>query len=319
MVLAPGEKFCVILLGMGGPETVNDVGEFLFNIFSDREIIRLPGGPRFQKPLARMISKLRSGKVSRNYAAIGGGSPLLRWTQAQKENIENTLAPIHPGFAGFVGMRYFRPTMAHAVGMAIKAGYQKIVFLPMYPQYCKATTGSSFAEARRVLKSYQNVEASFIDDFHDLPGYTSLLKTYIDENIGDGETLLFSAHSIPQKFVDEGDPYVEQVKKTVALAAGERDYCLSFQSRTGPVKWVGPNTVAEATRLAGEGKRLFVVPVSFLCDHIETLSEIDIELAHHVKARTGKTIRRMPMFNDDARLGTALANLILNKVRVHAG
>ncbi len=302
-------RVCVILLGMGGPDSLDNIRPFLYNIFSDREIIQLPGGSLFQKPFAKLISKLRYKNVQKNYAQIGGSSPLLKWTESQKEHLEFIISPMKAPFEIFIGMRYFRPTIEDAISNAINANFDKIIFLPMYPQYCKATTGSSFTEAKRVLKKHPNVKAVFINDFHSNTAYLELLKSYIDNNILEDETILFSAHSIPEKFVDENDPYVSQVEFTAQQVAGKRDYVLSYQSRTGPVKWVGPDTVDETKRLLSEGKKLFIVPISFVCDHIETLFELDIELKELVSDHTN--IRRMPMFNDDRNFGSLLANIIL--------
>ncbi len=303
------DKVCVILLGMGGPDSLDNIKPFLYNIFSDREIIQLPGGSLFQKPFAKLISRLRHRKVQNNYSLIGGSSPLLKWTESQKEHLEFILSPTLGRFDVFIGMRYFTPTIESAIQQAVDAEYNKIIFLPMYPQYCKATTGSSFSEAKRVLLNQPAIKSIFIKDFHNDKAYLKLLKSYIDDNIQDDETLLFSAHSIPQKFVDDNDPYVSQVKFTAKQVAGERDYFLSFQSRTGPVKWVGPDTVDETKRLLADGKKLFIVPISFVCDHIETMFEIDIELKELVSDT--KNIRRMPMFNDDRNFGALLANLVL--------
>ena len=312
------QKAAVVLLAMGGPDSIDDIPEFLVNIFSDREIIRLPGGKLLQKPFARLISRLRSKGVQENYAAIGGGSPLLKWTTAQADVIRDELQKdMDVGL--FVGMRYFRPMVKQAIDEAYAQGYRKMYFLPMYPQYCRATTGSTFTVVRQEIEKRNDITAVFINDFHDIEQYTGLLKKHIDDNIKDNEILLFSAHSIPQKFVDEGDPYVDQVKRTAAMAAGDREYYLSFQSRTGPVKWVGPNTIDESVRLASmDGRGLFVVPVSFVCDHIETLHEIDIELSEIVKEKTGVTLSRMPMFNDSRAFGQMLAQLVSQRARVNA-
>lgn len=307
------DKIALIMLGMGGPDRLENIGEFLFNIFSDRSIIRLPGGSLFQKPLARLISLMRRKKVQAHYDLIGGSSPLLKWTKAQQDNIDFIMVPIFTSFKSFIGMRYFKPTIETAIDKAYADGFRRFCVLPMYPQYCKATTGSSFMEVKRSAGKYNDVEIGFINDFHDNPAYISLLKKYINANIQNDETLLFSAHSVPQKFFDEGDPYVGQTKKTAALAAGDREYFLSFQSRTGPVKWVGPDTVETVARLIESGKKLFVVPISFVCDHIETLYELDIELEQMVgKSAKGK-IRRMPMFNDDREFGSLLAEIIMER------
>jgi ferrochelatase len=310
-------KWCAILLAMGGPEAPEDIPEYLYNIFSDRSLIRLPGGRVFQRPFARLISRLRSKRVQEHYRLIGGASPLMKWTSAQAALIEQALSGNLDGFRCYVGMRYFRPTIHKAVREAYEDGYRKVCFVPMYPQYSAATVGSSFAEATRVLEKTPGMEAVFINDFHDAPGYTALLRDYIDCDIGPEDTLLFSAHSLPQRFVDEGDPYVDQVRQSAQLAAGKREYFVSFQSRTGPVTWVGPDTVVEARRLLSERRGdLFVVPISFVCDHIETLYEIDIELKE-LLGDQGHRLRRMPMFNDDRRLAEMLSDLILRSV--HSG
>lgn len=312
------DKLCVVLLSMGGPDTAADVKEYLYNIFSDRSIIRLPGGSVFQKPFARLISTVRRSQVQKNYERIGGGSPLLKWTRAQAQLIENDLASDLPGVRCRVGMHYFRPTIETAIATAYDEGYRSFCFLPMYPQFSAATTGSSFAVARNALDGLEGTATSFVKDFHDDTGYIRLLKEQIDGNIAPDETLLFSAHSLPKRFVDEGDPYVDQVRTTAALAAADREYVLSFQSRTGPVKWVGPDTLAEARRLLSNPRRkLFVVPLSFVCDNIETLHEIDIALVERLGAGAEHRLRRMPMFNDDPRFASVLADLIRRKVGVH--
>lgn len=314
------DKIAVVLLAMGGPDSTADIPEFLYNIFSDRSIIRLPGGAVMQKPFARLISRLRTKSVAGHYSHIGGGSPLLKWTQSQARLIGENLQREFDEVTCYIGMRYFRPSIESAIKAAVEDGYSRVCFVPLYPQFSTATSGSSFAVAREVLKTHPQIEATFIQDFHDNQEYTNLLGSYIEHNIQPGETLLFSAHSLPQKFVDEGDPYVEQVKKTAAMSAGTRDYHLAFQSRTGPVKWVGPDTVVEVKRLLDDSKcRLFVVPISFVCDHIETLYELDIQLKELVGEEKGARIRRMPMFNDDPSFGRVLANLVCAKVSEYAG
>jgi len=309
------DKFCVILLGMGGPETVDDIPVFLRNIFSDRAIIRLPGGKLFQKPFAHLIAKMRGKNVQENYRRIGGGSPLLKWTKSQADHIVSNLSHDGSSVKCYIGMRYFRPFTQSAIEAAYADGFRKIVFLPMYPQYCRATTGSSFTVARESLKGYNDVDAVFINEFHDHDGYIQLFRKYIEENIAEGERLLFSAHSIPQGFLDDGDPYVQQVERTAALVAGDREYSISYQSRTGPVKWVGPDTIEEVTRLCvTENKSLFIVPISFVCDHIETLFELDLDLEEQIGPSVAGKIRRVPMFNDDAEFGSVLANIITAQV-----
>lgn len=312
-----GDKLAVILLAMGGPDKLSDIKSYIYNIFSDRAIIRLPGGKLMQKPLARIIAQARYRKVQERYRLIGGRSPLLKWTTSQSDHIQMLLRQEGLDADCYVGMRYFTPTIETAMDKAYSDGHRFFCILPMYPQYCKATTGSSFTAVRQCLARLADTTAVFIDDFHDDDAYTALLGDYINANVAEDETILICAHSIPQKFVDEGDPYVNQVRRTAALAAGGREYFLSFQSRVGPIKWVGPDSTEEALRLVKErGKQLFVVPVSFMCDHLETLFDVDIDLKSKVSDITGVGVRRMPMFNDDSRLGRVLADIVLRKVQV---
>jgi ferrochelatase len=308
----------VILLSMGGPNRPEDIPSFLYNIFSDRTLIRLPGGALFQKPLAKLISHLRSKKVEANYRLIGGGSPLLKWTRSQADHIQTLAAEEGLDISCYIGMRYFHPLIPETIEDAVGDGCRRLIFLPLYPQYSAATTGSSFEAARKALRRHEDIEAVYIRDFHDNSAYIQFLAARIEENIRPDETLLFSAHALPQRFVDDGDPYVDQVRKCTMLAAGDREHYLAFQSRTGPVKWVGPDTVDEVRRLLEEGRKLFIVPISFVCDHIETLFEIDIDLPERMK-RLGiePRIRRMPMFNDDTRFSRVLLDVIRKDVPVH--
>jgi protoporphyrin/coproporphyrin ferrochelatase len=312
------EKTGVILLSMGGPDSLEDITPFLYNIFSDRAIIRLPGGSLFQKPFAWAISRARTKKVQDHYRLIGGKSPLVKWTEAQGRLIEQRLQKESISVHCYAGMRYFRPMIADAIRQAQADGCRRILLLPMYPQYSTATTGSSFLVAKELFLGMPGIETIYVPDFHDNPGYVGLMNDYIEKNIAKNEVLLFSAHSLPQKFVDEGDPYVDQVKRTAALAAGSRPYFISFQSRSGPVTWVGPDTIDETKRLLNETPGgIFVVPISFVCDHIETLYEIDIELPQLMGDSGGKRLRRMPMFNDDPRFADVLSGIIRQHLNDH--
>jgi protoporphyrin/coproporphyrin ferrochelatase len=317
--MAAADKTCAILLAMGGPDSLNGVRQYLYNIFSDRSIIQLPGGAILQKPFAKMISSLRYKRVQHHYSLIGGSSPLLKWTEAQARHLESILRPSLPDFRAYVGMRYYTPFTDEAVVQAYADGYRRMMFIPMYPQYCKATTGSSFEAAGKALRSVPEVQSIFVKDFHNDPGYITLLRKYIADNILPNETLLFSAHSIPVKFVSAGDPYVDQIKRTAALAADKREYFVSFQSRTGPVEWVGPDTIAETRRFLAEKQGgLFVVPIAFVCDHIETIYEIDIELKGLLEPNDAARIRRMPMFNDDPQFAQVLADIVRERITQHA-
>jgi ferrochelatase len=310
------DKTAVLLLQMGGPDSLDAVEPFLLNLFSDRDIIRL--GPAFLQPvLARWIARRRAPKVEAQYEKIGGRSPIRELTSAQASALEEKLGP---GFRCFPAMRYWRPSTIEALAAVKKEGISRIVALPLYPQYSRATTGSGFNELRRVLAlSGADFTLSRIESFHNHPLYIAALARTLEEGIGcfpEGEdvTLLFSAHSLPVSFIESGDPYLSQVEETVRLVMerfpGIRHH-LAFQSKAGPVKWLEPSTEETIVRLAGEGCRnLLVVPVSFVSDHIETLYEIDITYAVLARERGVVNFRRVPSLNTSPLFIDCLADLV---------
>ncbi len=303
------KRIGVLLLAMGGPDSIQAVPQYLTNIFSDRTLIRLPGGALLQKPFAHLISRLRSKKVASHYAMIGSSSPLLHWTESQAEHIRQMLTDRGYAVNCYVGMRYYDPDIAAAVAQMVTDRIEHIIVLPMYPQFSTATTGSSVIELERVLRRYPDMNWDLIKDFHSYQPYIELLRNYIESYTEPDDLLLFSAHSLPKRFVTEGDPYVDQVLRTASLAAGDRESHVSFQSRTGPVEWIGPDTVDETRRLLAESERqICLVPIAFVCDHIETLYELDIELPQLVGCPD--RLYRLPMFNDDRRFGRVLADLV---------
>ncbi len=308
-------KTGVILLSMGGPEKLDDIKEYLYNIFSDRLLIQLPGGSLFQKPFAKLISSLRYKKVQAHYELIGGSSPLLKWTKSQAVQIEKYFQNDKIDLKCYIGMRYFHPYIDKTVKQAIKDGCKRLIVLPLYPQFSLGTTGSSIWEIKKVISLHNDIETIYIDDFHDDTGYIDLLKDYIEQNINENDILLFSAHSIPEKFVKKGDPYVDRTKLTASKVAGVREHFVTFQSRTGPVEWVGPDTVETVRELLHNRKgNIFIVPISFVCDHIETMYEIDIELKSLVDEKHRDRIKRMPMFNDDKKFAMVLSNIIKSRM-----
>lgn len=315
------EKWGVFFLNMGGPETVDDVPDYLYNIFSDRNIIRLPLSALLQKPLARLISSRRAPKVARRYQMIGGGSPLLKWTRLAASGVRRELAKQYPQAEIFVGMRYSDPFIGDELDAAVDEGCRHLVLVPMYPHYCLATTGTALAEVVDWLDDTEaDITFSLIEHWHDRPPYIDLIRKNIDlalEQFDEGESpkLIFSAHAIPQKLADSGDPYLAQVKETAALAGDGYDWALTFQSRTGPVKWVGPDTVKSVKMLAHQGTTaMLIVPISFVSDHIETLHEIDIELKSVAEKAGVKKFVRTDSFNDDAGFATFLADLVEEKI-----
>ena len=313
------EKTALVLLNMGGPASLDGVRPFLFNVFSDRELIELPAGALLQKPFALLISRLRARRVRLNYQAIGGKSPLLDWTTRQAEGIA---ARLGENWLPYVAMRYTAPRAAEVVTRLKRDGVRRAVVLSMYPHYTKATTGSSLNDFRRaVARIHPELELRVIEQWYDWPGYLDALANRIGQGLErfhellrDQVEILFSAHALPQKFIDEGDPYLEHVQATVKGVmerVGERPWHLGFQSRSGPVEWMEPDTLAVMDRLAAQEKtEVLIVPISFVSDHIETLYEIDIEYRHHAELHGLRHFVRAPSLNDGADFLDAMAALV---------
>ncbi len=312
----------LVLLNMGGPASLEEVRPFLFNVFSDRELIRLPAGALLQKPFALLISHLRARRVRLNYQAIGGRSPLLDWTRRQAQGIAERLGE---NWLPYVAMRYTAPRSGEVVARLKADGVRRAVVLSMYPHYTGATTGSSINDFKRaVARHYPELELRFIEQWYDWPGYLDALAHRIEEGLErfhellrDEVVILFSAHALPQKYIDEGDPYLEHVQATVKGVmerVGGRPWQLGFQSRSGPVEWMEPDTVAVMDRLAADGKTaVLIVPISFVSDHIETLYEIDIEYRHHAELHGLHHFLRAPSLNDGADFLGAMADLVRSR------
>ena len=306
----------VLLLQMGGPDSLDAVEPFLRNLFSDRDIIRI--GPAFLQPvIARFIARRRAPKVEGYYRQIGGKSPIREITQAQALALEERLGP---GYRCFVAMRYSRPSTVDALAAIRREGITRVIALSLYPHYSRATTGSSINELQRVLReSGATFQLSYIDRFYNRPGYIDALCERIGSALArfdcpEEVKLLFSAHSLPQSFIDEGDPYLDHILATVGLVM-ERfdgvDYHLAFQSRAGPVKWLEPSTEEMLERLAQAGcDDLLVIPLSFVSDHIETLYEIDIQYGEEARELGIETFRRIESLNTSPLFINCLAELV---------
>lgn len=315
-------KVGILLLNLGGPDSLGAVRPFLFNLFSDREIIRL-GPSCMQKPLAHLISTLRHKKTEGYYRLIGGKSPILDITAAQGKVLEAELNASQFALHGsrrykvYIGMRYWHPLLEDVVPAIHKDGVRKLIVLGLYPQYSVATTGSS-------LSRFKSVVAEFPIEWYGIPSWYDN-ELYVDaviEKIRRGAELfkheepaphvLFSAHSLPKKFIEEGDPYVDQIKGTIEKVTGKMDikWDLSYQSKSGPVEWLEPSTDRMIKELAGKGVRnLLVVPISFVSDHIETLYEIDI-LYKSMAASVGMRLERVESLNTSPLFINALKDIV---------
>jgi protoporphyrin/coproporphyrin ferrochelatase len=310
------EKTAVLLLQMGGPDSIAAVEPFLLNLFTDRDIIKI--GPGFLQPfIARRIVKKRAPKVQAHYQEIGGKSPIRELTDAQGTGLQELLGE---GYRSFVAMRYSRPSTLEALAAIKREGISKVVALSLYPHYSRATTGSSINELNRVLKqSGVQFEMKWVDRFYNHPLYIQALAEKVSEGLASfpdpkEAEIVFSAHSLPQSFIDEGDPYLAHIQETVRLVmerVGEASYQLSFQSKAGPVKWLEPSTEDMLQSLAAKGcKNLLMVPLSFVSDHIETLHEIDIQYAEEAKGLGIERFLRSESLNTSPLFLECLADLV---------
>jgi ferrochelatase len=322
-VSAEGPLTGVVLLNMGGPDSLNAVRPFLARLFSDKELIRLPAAAITQPLFAWIVSGLRARKVRRYYEEIGGGSPIATITELQRFALEGALRATGGRFKVYTGMRYWHPLAKHAALEMKEDAVARAIALPLYPHFCSATTGSSFSDLRRWMKwAGCSCPLTEIRSYPDHPKYVAALAETISAVIREadrgGMYLLFSAHGVPQALIDGGDPYREETARTVAAvmrAFPGLPHGISYQSKVGPTAWLPPDTVSEVTRLAREGVRtLVVVPVSFVSEHIETLHELDVRLASHARQAGIQSFLRAPALNDAPLFISALKDLALGAV-----
>lgn len=310
------EKTAVLLLQMGGPDSLSAIEPFLYNLFSDRDIIRI--GPAFLQPvIARFIARRRSKKVMEYYKKIGGKSPIRELTEQQGAELEAVLGP---DYRCFVAMRYSKPDTAEALAAIAREGITKVIALSLYPHNSRATVGSSINELERTLKkSAAPFSLAYIRQFYDHPSYIAALAEKVEKGLAgfsDRSTVqvVFSAHGLPQSFIDSGDLYLEHIQATVRLTMehfGGISHHLAFQSRAGPVKWLEPSTEAKIAELAATGcKQLLMVPLSFVSDHIETLYEIDIQYRDEAAALGIFDFRRTEALNSSPAFISCLAELV---------
>ncbi|MBI5640755.1 MAG: ferrochelatase [Nitrospirae bacterium] len=324
MVQSEDSTTGVLLLNLGGPDSLEAVRPFLYNLFSDRDIIRL-GPPFMQKPLAYLISALRHKKTESYYRQIGGKSPILDITTRQAMALEEELRSAkgsEEGFKVFVGMRYWHPLIENVIPQIYEAGIRRLIVLSLYPHYSIATTGSSLARLKEVITGFP-IGMSTISSWYDHPLYIDALVDSISEGIDmfgagpAGVHVLFSAHSLPKKFIEEGDPYVDHIRATISEITKKIDipWDLSYQSKSGPVEWLEPSTDEILGALAKKGvKNLLVVPVSFVSDHIETLYEIDI-LYKKMAGELGMRLERAESLNTSPVFISALRDIVMKGTR----
>ncbi|HET9250861.1 MAG TPA: ferrochelatase [Candidatus Eisenbacteria bacterium] len=311
----------MLLLNLGGPDRLDAVRPFLTRLFSDREIIRLPGGPIGQYFIGRMIAMSRTKEVQENYEKIGGGSPIVRWSTLQGRGMCERLRDRGHDVEFALAMRYWNPTTDDALDELESKRADRLVALTLYPHYSMATTGSSVAELRRVMKRRRTkLPLTVIERWYDHPRYLAAMGALAQKALAAfpaeaKPTVLVSAHGLPQHFIDAGDPYCEHIAATMRgvlrFLPADLPHVLAYQSRVGPVPWIGPATEAVIDRLAHEGVRdILVIPISFVSDHIETLYEVDMLYGDQAKKLGIRTFRRAESLNDFPPFLDALADIV---------
>lgn len=311
-----GKKVAVVLFNLGGPDGPRSVEPFLFNLFNDPAIIGLPGFVRTR--LARFIARRRAPSARANYARMGGGSPLLPETQKQAAALQALLAAARPGdeVRCFIAMRYWKPLTEETAAQVAAFAPDEVLLLPLYPQYSTTTTGSSLKAWREAYTGPGRTRAVCCWPAGEafLAAHARLIEQAWEAAGRPGPArLLFSAHGLPEKVIKAGDPYQAQVEATAAGVAarlsGQWDWRISYQSRVGPMKWIGPNTEDEIRAAAKAGLALVVVPIAFVSEHIETLVELDIEYGEVARDEGCPAYIRVPALGTDGLFIAGLAGL----------
>jgi ferrochelatase len=307
-------KVAVVLCNLGGPDGPDAVRPFLFNLFRDKRIIAAPGPVRWL--LAGLISTLRAKKARANYALMGGGSPIVPETLAQAERLEARLAS-ETGFSAkvFLAMRYWKPYARDAAAAAQAWGADEAILLPLYPQFSSSTTASAMDAWRAAWRGPSRTVCCYPKTPDFIAAHARRIRdAWQAAGAPAAPRLLFSAHGLPQRTIDAGDSYQWQIEQTVEAvsallpAAWEKRIC--YQSRVGPLKWIGPETEREIESAAHEGVGVIVSPIAFVSEHIETLVELDIEYRELAEAAGAPFYIRAPALGVDEAYIAALAQLV---------
>jgi ferrochelatase len=314
-------KLGVVLFQLGGPDSIQAIEPFLYNLFCDPDIIDFPFARIARQPLAKLIASRRAKHVAHHYAEIGGKSPILEFTTRQAVALERALRQEFDARV-VIAMRYWNPLTAEAIREMEKHAPDELVLLPLYPQYSKTTTGSSLNEWARRFRANASwrPRVHVVEEFYEDPAYIDSVVKAIEgslrgyANPADVD-FVFSAHSVPVSVIEGGDPYQRQIERTTELVwqrggwPGRRHLC--YQSKVGASKWLAPSMHQTVKDLAAAGaKNVLVVPISFVSDHVETLHEIDIEHREQALSLGIPNYRMVPGLNDTAPFIEALSGLV---------
>jgi len=321
-MLNPTRRIGVVLFQLGGPDTLEAIEPFLFNLFCDPDIIDFPFARIGRKPLAKLISTTRAKKVQHHYAVIGGGSPIRRFTEQQARALQLRLSSSGIDARCFVAMRYWHPFTHEALEHLRAADCDEIVLLPLYPQYSSTTTGSSLNEWRKLFQA--DVPVHCVENFYQNDLYVDALVERVNETLvrfpdPDLAELVFSAHSVPVAVIENGDPYQQQIEDTVELVmqrgAWRNPHRLCYQSKVGASKWLQPSLHRTLRDLAeSKVREVCVVPISFVSDHVETLGEIDHEAREEARQLGIERFEMTSGLNDSPTFIAALAELVITAI-----
>jgi len=325
----PTRRVGVVLFQLGGPDTLDAIEPFLFNLFCDPDIIDFPFARLGRKPLAKLISSTRAKKVQHHYSVIGGGSPIRRFTEQQARALQLKLTESGLDARCFVAMRYWHPFTTEAIEHLRAAKCDEVVLLPLYPQYSSTTTGSSLNEWRRRFPD--DIPVHCVDPFYENELYLEAVVEKLEEALArfpdpQRADIVFSAHSVPVSVIEQGDPYQRQIEETVELImqrGGWRNrYRLCYQSKVGASKWLQPSLRRTLIDLRDQHVReVCVVPISFVSDHVETLGEIDHEAREQARKLGIERFEMSSGLNDAPTFIAALAELVIAALdvdRAHA-
>lgn len=320
------KRIAIVLFNLGGPDNQAAVQPFLFNLFNDPSIIGLPNPFRFL--LAKLISSRRAPIARHVYEQMGGGSPILPNTESQARAVEAALGDLG-AVKCFIAMRYWHPFTEDTVQAVKDWGADEIVLLPLYPQFSTTTTASSFRVwEESVRKNRLTSRQRLICCYPDEPGFIAALADITARALATAREkapqarlrIIFSAHGLPKKIVDKGDPYVAHVEATVAaivnaLSEPLKNWVIAYQSRVGPLEWIGPATDATIEEAAKAGDAIVVVPVAFVSEHSETLVELDLEYGKLARDNGAAAYVRAPTVDTHASFISGLADLARQAVR----
>ncbi len=316
-------KDALIALGMGGPDSIKAIKPFLYNLFSDREIINFHIGP-LQTPIAKIIASSRSKKVAPEYLKMGlnGASPQNIYTKELLEKVSILYEKRNNRkLYAYGGMCYYHPYIKDTAEIVKNGNFDKIIILPLYPHYSSVTTGACFTKLHKSLNTLSNVSKNIkiITEWYQEESYINCLVNRIKDSAKKMNKdirecfILYSAHSLPQWVDDNGDPYTKQINHhadIISKLCGVTNYKVSYQSKVGPVKWVGPSTIDTMKKIVNEKiDNIIVVPIAFVSDHIETLIELDEQLIPEVKNK-GINIVRAKSLNADDDFASSIVDII---------